>query len=639
MKPLITNSNNMICYKSKIDGRVFPSIVKCASEIYSYFVNEHPEIQLPTKWEMFQHYKSTNHYWFEQYFEEINLENPPAMARRRALPLDEVEVCYVYQNHVVSVDSMAFMFFTSKKRIREILEKHNIKRRTAGGQIKHTDKYEYTKEKYQPTNTTTYVAICKTTGDCIADYNNKSGALRMYVEDKLGIQLPSRYKLEQQFKETGNYWYEEYFDIVEVSKNRQQRKKCPYCDWSTADVNNLGGWYYHHIKDVHGLSFEEHLKIHPEDEPFFHKQLIQKEKKKSLENPDNYVTCPICGIRMNILTYNHLKTHGLTVDEFNLQYPNFMRFSKKIYDETIARLNKLRLEMPRQTHTSKGEIAISEYLKSIGGFTISDRSILNGQELDMYLPYQNLAIEYDGLLWHSEWYGNKTPDYHLNKTERCEEKGIHLIHIFENELQGNDVAVYNTLRRILGKIKYENDIDASTCVFEQISMTDAMKFVMLNSFKDYVQSEYNFALTKNGVQIAVISFNESDINKGTWTIENISIAHGYDVKNFLSYAIERFKVYHKAKIIIAYADRRWYYRKNNIFLDAGFKESQVFPPEVWYMKTSQHPTVLRSEKYATKYFIPESIPLPIRREEDIKLLTSNNIQRIYDCGKIEYILC
>ena len=62
------------------------------------------------------------------------------------------------------------------------------------------------------------------------------------------------------------------------------------------------------------------------------------------------------------------------------------------------------------------------------------RNIINVipyKELDIYIPALNIAIECNGLYWHSNKRKSKT--YHLNKTKACEKRGIKLIHIFEDE--------------------------------------------------------------------------------------------------------------------------------------------------------------------------------------------------------------
>ena len=64
------------------------------------------------------------------------------------------------------------------------------------------------------------------------------------------------------------------------------------------------------------------------------------------------------------------------------------------------------------------------------------RNIIAPLEIDIFIPSKNIAIEYDGLYWHSSnKFSGRTIEkkYHLNKTEQCLKKGIKLIHIFENE--------------------------------------------------------------------------------------------------------------------------------------------------------------------------------------------------------------
>lgn len=60
------------------------------------------------------------------------------------------------------------------------------------------------------------------------------------------------------------------------------------------------------------------------------------------------------------------------------------------------------------------------------------RTVIPPQELDIFIPDYNLAIECNGNYWHASI--NKTDkNYHYNKSKLCEQKGIRLIHIFEYE--------------------------------------------------------------------------------------------------------------------------------------------------------------------------------------------------------------
>jgi len=81
--------------------------------------------------------------------------------------------------------------------------------------------------------------------------------------------------------------------------------------------------------------------------------------------------------------------------------------------------------------TSKGEKEVAAFIKEIyNGLVIeNDRTILNPKELDVYLPEIGFAVEYNGDYWHSK----KPKGYHTDKTTRCADQGIQLLHIWESD--------------------------------------------------------------------------------------------------------------------------------------------------------------------------------------------------------------
>lgn len=79
------------------------------------------------------------------------------------------------------------------------------------------------------------------------------------------------------------------------------------------------------------------------------------------------------------------------------------------------------------------ENCLYEYIKTIycGHVETHNRSVLNGKELDIYLPERKLAFEFNGVYWHSDLFlGN---NYHYNKSISCLNKGVQLIHIWEDD--------------------------------------------------------------------------------------------------------------------------------------------------------------------------------------------------------------
>lgn len=90
---------------------------------------------------------------------------------------------------------------------------------------------------------------------------------------------------------------------------------------------------------------------------------------------------------------------------------------------------------------------------------LRDKEVLNGQELDIYIPSKKLAIEFNGDYWHSIKRLGKV--YHIVKTLKCNEKGIRLIHIFEHEWLNPDMKpkLINLIKNIVLDNKLSGIVD------------------------------------------------------------------------------------------------------------------------------------------------------------------------------------
>jgi hypothetical protein len=123
---------------------------------------------------------------------------------------------------------------------------------------------------------------------------------------------------------------------------------------------------------------------------------------------------------------------------------------------------------------SKAETEILEWLTvlNINDVIINDRTILKGKELDIYIPSHSLAIEFNGLYWHSELNG-KDKNYHLNKTIKCKEQDIQLIHIFEDEWLDKQDIIKNIIKIKLRLI--EEKVYGRKCVIKELESNKYVK--------------------------------------------------------------------------------------------------------------------------------------------------------------------
>lgn len=113
------------------------------------------------------------------------------------------------------------------------------------------------------------------------------------------------------------------------------------------------------------------------------------------------------------------------------------------HDITLATVTKYKKKFgiwePNKPY-NRAEQEICKYLYSLGvKFQMHARGVIGSLELDFFIPDYNLAIEYDGLLYHtvdgqfSKTGGDDAGISQALKTQLCREKGIALLKIFEDE--------------------------------------------------------------------------------------------------------------------------------------------------------------------------------------------------------------
>ena len=268
----------------------------------------------------------------------------------------------------------------------------------------------------------------------------------MYGDVNIPTNTYQRKKYEQI---NGKKWFEEYFDIIEVDKDI--KRKCNLCEWETTDIYNKSGCFTNHIENTHKITLDVYLNQFPYDIQYHHNYIKRTDRDKELLLEENFVICQLCNEKMKGVSNTHLKNkHNISVEEYKLKFPN----SKIVSESTSNILSELIKETNinfQPTWTSKGETEIKEFIEGLG-FEIykgKNRKLLEGKEIDLIIPELKIAIEYNGLYFHTEDMG-KNSTYHLNKTLACNQLGYKLIHIFEDEWMTKKELVKSKLKHILG---------------------------------------------------------------------------------------------------------------------------------------------------------------------------------------------
>ena len=157
---------------------------------------------------------------------------------KNKIELNEEVICKEYLETQIGVESMALKYHVGKKRIRDILEKHNICVKKRGGQNLKVNNIvsDWRNSKFREVDGKHYIAVDKRNGFTTRDYENKAGVLTTYINKEYNVEIPTLYFRRRYYMETGNYWWEQWFNIMLVDDKKT--KKCPYCDWETIDIDN-----------------------------------------------------------------------------------------------------------------------------------------------------------------------------------------------------------------------------------------------------------------------------------------------------------------------------------------------------------------------------------------------------------------
>ena len=293
---------------------------------------------------------------------------------------------------------------------------------------------------------------------------------------------------------------------------------------------------------------------------------------------------------------------------------------------------------------SRGEKSLLKFIKKYYKDKIieNDRKILNGKELDIYLPKLKIAIEYCGLYWHSNKFIN--PTYHLNKLNLCKEKGIRLVQIFEDEWFLQRKILKSKIKHILGLNKDLSKIYARKCYIKEISIEK--KNIFLDKYhiqgKDMSSIKLGLFTVINSKKklVAVMTFKTPRSQKnGLIELSRFATKRKFNIIGGFSKLLSYFKKNYKFKEIITYADLRYSSFDNNLYEVNGFKLSHQSKPTYTYFKKNYsgldkiriHKTNFKKSKIKENF--PEIYDSNLT---EFEMMDKSPYLRIYDCGTLVY---
>lgn len=275
---------------------------------------------------------------------------------------------------------------------------------------------------------------------------------------------------------------------------------------------------------------------------------------------------------------------------------------------------------------SNTETKVRDILDQLGvSYETNNRTLLDGKEIDIYIPNSNIGIEVNGVYWHSDRF-IKDPCYHLNKMLAAEKKSVKLLHIFSTEIDNKLDIVKN---RLSSKLGISSKIYARECTVVEINSQVYKSYVNKHHIQGYAAASVRLALVHNNSIQAVMSFSKSRFNKNyeweliRYTSENTVVG---GASKLLSY----FKRVYEPESIISYADLRW--NNGTMYEKLGMHFSHRTNPNYWYVVNDKlhHRTAFQKHKLKNKLKVYD----PDKTEWEN--MQNNNIYKIWDCGNSVY---
>lgn len=258
------------------------------------------------------------------------------------------------------------------------------------------------------------------------------------------------------------------------------------------------------------------------------------------------------------------------------------------------------------------------------------QSYRDGLEIDIYLPELKIGFEFNGLYWHSENFKDK--NYHLNKTNYFKDRGIQIIHIWEDDWIFKQDIIKSIILNKLGK---SNTIFARKCEIKYPTNKEVSDFLIKNHIQGFVGSKIKLGLYHNDVLVSLMTFGNLRKSLG-----QLSECGKYELLRFCNKlntsvvggASKLFKHFigrYNPSEVISYSDISR--GSGNLYKQLGFSFVHNSSPGYYWVKDGikYNRFNFRKDKLIKDGYDPN--------KTEFDIMTNRGYYRIFDCGSSKFI--
>lgn len=280
---------------------------------------------------------------------------------------------------------------------------------------------------------------------------------------------------------------------------------------------------------------------------------------------------------------------------------------------------------------------------------------MNNQQLDIYIPKYNFAIEFNGNFWHANLGKSlrepKPVSYHKDKTELARKAGINLMHIWEYDWNDEikQEIVKSQIRYHLGKIDKSNRYYARKLSIKSVSYVDTNVFLTKNHIQGMSTSSERYGLYNGDELLALMTFGKRRFdNKDGWELLRFATKLNTSVAGGASKLLKVFANKHKGDTLISYANNDFAYSGNkSLYSKLGFDFIKSTEPGYKWVKNSNK--VLVVPRYSVQPFKLKAFTagtgratfkgeVPDYQEDDTEnsYMVRHSFYKVYDAGNDLY---
>lgn len=260
-----------------------------------------------------------------------------------------------------------------------------------------------------------------------------------------------------------------------------------------------------------------------------------------------------------------------------------------------------------------------------------DKSL--GLELDLFWPNQRLGVELNGSYYHSTKF--KDPDYHLNKTLRCRDAKVQLLHFWGNEVLDKTDLVVWMIKSRLGQASIR--VGARKCQVVSIpdkgrNRANVHQFFQDNHLQGSVGYDIATGLFLDNALVGCATFGKPRWTKDyEWELLRLAFKKGWSIAGGASRLLAEFERTFKPKTLVSYANLRFSY--GDVYRRLGFQFVRRSSPNYWWWLPGKG---LQSRYQTQKHKLSQLLSKYDPAKSESENMTRSGAYQLFDCGNLVY---